>query len=305
MIEITIHKAGEADRRMLLKGGVYRMGRQDDNEIVLADKEVSRHHARFLVERDTCVVEDLGGGNGTWVGGTSVHRHVLKTGDEVEILPFLLKVRTHAKPEPRKVPVVRITEGNGVGTRIVLAGGVVTLGRGNDQDVRLDDQGASRAHATLTEREGQWFLRDLDSANGVYLNDQRVMEAPVDPGDLIAIGDSVLRFTIESEHEDEAAIDADALLDEEPTDADGPAPRYAARGVPVQPPPPPHYSPAPAAPPAYGAPPPSAAPPVALAPVAVAQAQGASNTLVRVLVVMVIGLAALLAAGAAAALIAL
>lgn len=307
MIELTIRKPGEAERRVILAGGVYRMGRQEDNEILLADKEVSRHHARLLVDRDTIVVEDLGGGNGTWVSGDRVTRKVLRSGDEIEILPFMLTVRTGAKAVPRKVAVVRIVEGKGKGSRVVLEGDHVTLGRGADQDVRLDDHGASRAHATLSKRGGTWFVRDLDSSNGVLLNDQRVMEAPVETGDTITIGDTVLRFDVEAEDPSASAYDADAVLDDEPTAAEGPAPRVAARPAPPTIVPPPTYAPppaqaapAPTAVPAYA---PPAPPPVQTAPVQTAPRplqpapQGAGMTPLIVLGVLFLAVAFLMTVG--------
>jgi pSer/pThr/pTyr-binding forkhead associated (FHA) protein len=271
MIELTIRKSGEADRKVLLKGGAYTMGRAEGNDIVLDDREVSRRHARLLVDRDGIVVEDLGSGNGTYVGGRAVQARPLRDGDVVDIEPFSLMIRLDARREPRKVPTLVVTEGAQVGRRFPLDGDTIALGRGDDQDVRLDDSGASRAHALLLRKRGAWHVRDLDSANGVFLNGQRVGEAPVELGDVIEIGTTALRLDELPEPTQPASGgDIDLYLEDGPTDVGEPfatQPSRAVRHVPAPPPAPePAYAPLPV--PAPHAVAPVVAPPAPVAPVA-------------------------------------
>ncbi|MBN2449602.1 MAG: FHA domain-containing protein, partial [Lentisphaeria bacterium] len=69
------------------------------------------------------------------------------------------------------------------------------LGRGRDADIILDDPGLSRAHAVLIQDDtGAWTIRDNGSSNGTYLNGQRVEQALLRPNDLLAVGQSRLRF---------------------------------------------------------------------------------------------------------------
>jgi pSer/pThr/pTyr-binding forkhead associated (FHA) protein len=62
------------------------MGRQHDCTIVLADPNVSRHHAEVRPAGDGFAVHDLGSTNGTLVNGTKIAGpHQLVDGDEVRL----------------------------------------------------------------------------------------------------------------------------------------------------------------------------------------------------------------------------
>ncbi|HSN76786.1 MAG TPA: FHA domain-containing protein [Anaerolineae bacterium] len=78
---------------------------------------------------------------------------------------------------------------------VALAEADVTVGRATTNDIVLSDAKASRAHAQLVYGDAQWTLVDLGSANGTLLNGQPVLErTPLQPGDVISVGDSALRF---------------------------------------------------------------------------------------------------------------
>jgi hypothetical protein len=60
-----------------------RVGRADDNDLVLADPEVSRHHARLEPDGQGWRMIDLGSTNGTWVNGVRLNAATIAAGDEV------------------------------------------------------------------------------------------------------------------------------------------------------------------------------------------------------------------------------
>lgn len=66
-----------------LDSGVVTVGRADDNDLVVPDPEVSRHHARLVLGAAGWVVSDLGSTNGTWVNGEAVERAPVAPGDVV------------------------------------------------------------------------------------------------------------------------------------------------------------------------------------------------------------------------------
>lgn len=76
-----------------------------------------------------------------------------------------------------------------------LSGGL-EIGRAEACTVRLDDTYASQHHAKLSSRDGGWYLEDLGSTNGTFLNDRRVA-APVEvhAGDVVKIGKTVLELS--------------------------------------------------------------------------------------------------------------
>ncbi|HYV39315.1 MAG TPA: FHA domain-containing protein [Gemmataceae bacterium] len=70
------------------------------------------------------------------------------------------------------------------------------IGRGADCDLRLGGSAISRHHCLLRIRPGEVTLADLGSANGTFVNDQRIRsQTTVNHGDVIGVGDQ--RFMLE------------------------------------------------------------------------------------------------------------
>jgi pSer/pThr/pTyr-binding forkhead associated (FHA) protein len=61
------------------------IGRLPDNDLVIDRQSVSRHHARVERRGDSFMIQDLNSGNGTWVGGARIDRHLLADGDAIRI----------------------------------------------------------------------------------------------------------------------------------------------------------------------------------------------------------------------------
>ena len=88
-----------------------------------------------------------------------------------------------------------VTGGALTGTRISLDGRPILIGRADDSTLVLDDDYASTRHARLSLSGGDWFLEDLGSTNGTYL-DRAKVTAPirVPPGTPIRIGKTVIEL---------------------------------------------------------------------------------------------------------------
>ncbi len=70
----------------------------------------------------------------------------------------------------------------------------ITLGRHVDNTIVLSDSKVSRFHAEIMMQGGRWVIRDLGSANGTYVNGQRIGNVRVlQSGDVIGLGDTLLR----------------------------------------------------------------------------------------------------------------
>ena len=68
---------------------------------------------------------------------------------------------------------------------------VTAIGRNRDNHVTIDDPFASANHAVIVWRENSWWVEDLDSHNGTYLNGERLDgPRPLAAGDRIAIGET-------------------------------------------------------------------------------------------------------------------
>jgi two-component system NtrC family sensor kinase len=72
----------------------------------------------------------------------------------------------------------------------------LTIGRDQTNLLSLDDTQASRRHARLEFNNGVWFVTDLNSANGVFVNGERVRRQALSHGDQIQIGQTMLVFQI-------------------------------------------------------------------------------------------------------------
>ena len=83
-----------------------------------------------------------------------------------------------------------IEDDEGKQTALPLAHEEYGLGRGESNAIRLTDRNISRTHAILKKTGAAWFLKDLQSYNGTFVNGVRVVgEQALGTGDLIQIGD--------------------------------------------------------------------------------------------------------------------
>ncbi len=85
-----------------------------------------------------------------------------------------------------------VMEGNDKGQSYPLVPGGVTLGRGEQNGVPLNDPGVSTVHAQVVLEGNQWFLRDLGSRNGCYVNNQKVTQQPLNNKDIIVLGNTMM-----------------------------------------------------------------------------------------------------------------
>jgi len=79
------------------------------------------------------------------------------------------------------------------GRTIQIHDGLI-IGRGSDCGIRLSDRTASRQHAHVRRANGAWFLQDLSSGRGTFVNGRRIQATRLNNGDQIVIGSSTLVF---------------------------------------------------------------------------------------------------------------
>ena len=83
---------------------------------------------------------------------------------------------------------LRVTRPNGPTKVHTFTTAPIRFGRGEENDVVLDDVSVSRRHAEIYERSDRLFLRDLKSLNGIRLNGELTIDSEIVPGDVITIG---------------------------------------------------------------------------------------------------------------------
>jgi hypothetical protein len=81
-----------------------------------------------------------------------------------------------------------------VGESFPLESERMTIGRRPESDIFLDDVTVSRDHALLVRRNGEYYLDDLGSLNGTYVNRRRIESQRLSDGDELQIGKFKLTF---------------------------------------------------------------------------------------------------------------
>ena len=104
------------------------------------------------------------------------------------------------------MPLLRITEGFGVGFAIELGERKVTIGRDPSNQVQIGDPKASRVHVSIHKEDGDFVLTDLGSSNGTWNDDGRIERKILHDHEIFRIGSTYLRLEEEAnepETEDE------------------------------------------------------------------------------------------------------
>lgn len=95
-----------------------------------------------------------------------------------------------------KAPViVYMRDADGKKTASKKLKGAIQIGRDEACDLRPDDTFLSQFHAKFFPRDGTWYVEDLGSTNGTYLNQQRITgTVEVHAGDIVRIGTTTLEL---------------------------------------------------------------------------------------------------------------
>ncbi len=106
---------------------------------------------------------------------------------------------------PQNVKLIMFRE-DGSQREFVLLPGATTIGRKEDCTIRIPLAVISRRHAEVFVDDDGTIIRDLGAANGTFLNNRRVTEEDVEPGDQIVIGPVVFTVQINGEPPDHEII---------------------------------------------------------------------------------------------------
>ena len=96
-----------------------------------------------------------------------------------------------------KTAILTVVSGPAKGLVHNLKNARVILGR-EGANIALNDQEISRHHCLIEVRENHANLKDLDSTNGTFFEEERVRAAMLQDGSEFRIGNSVIRFTLTS-----------------------------------------------------------------------------------------------------------
>ena len=98
-----------------------------------------------------------------------------------------------SRPSRRMPKELVVTDASG--TRTIPLKDSITMGRAATCDLALADTYVSNMHARIFMKDGAWWLEDLGSTNGTYMNRAKVaVPTPVGPGDQIRLGKATLEL---------------------------------------------------------------------------------------------------------------
>ncbi len=222
MRRLIVTRTGERLLALPLGDRPLRIGRDPTGDVVLEGARISRHHATLHPAADGAPRLEPHGRlpvrlNGTPLTGPAT----LADGDHVAIGPYELVLAEgagghQAAAEPTRVadaPTEVITLDRTarrlvvqrpilvVGSehrRFPIARRLVRIGKGPENDLVVADPYASVAHCVITQLGNRFFVRDLHSTNGTWVDDRQVVEAELAPGSTLRVGRTRLAFESET-----------------------------------------------------------------------------------------------------------
>jgi membrane fusion protein (multidrug efflux system) len=217
MIVVTVNQPNSEPETSRFDLDRIRIGREEDNDLVLESDSCSRYHAEILFGRGLYKVVDLNSTNGISVNGQPVQEQLIANGDSIEIGVYTLAVSIPQvetpkttmmqtiDAEPTSEPAAAVSVlylnrifGKGGDRSLKIADGVeYVIGRAPGCDVVVDDSQCSGRHAAIMLRGERCSVRDLDSANGTFVNSEQVKRAEVRAGDRLRCGRT--EFTVSDE----------------------------------------------------------------------------------------------------------
>jgi phosphoserine phosphatase RsbU/P len=145
----------------------FRIGRHEENHLVLRDGRTSRQHAQIVFDGSRYILEDVGSRHGLFVNGRRIKRHTLENSDKIE---FGVPDSYHLIFSPEASELTRLVESTEVITPAALAGSnlgklkaVLEIGRTLQSSYSMDDvlnAVLDAALATTGADRGFLFLKD-------------------------------------------------------------------------------------------------------------------------------------------------
>lgn len=212
--EFVASRDGQFLCRVPLAPGASVVGRGADCDVVVPAESVSPRHVRIRVQGREVYIEDLGSTSGTYLNGQRVLSQTLWVPEDsltladvdVQLVQHLTKT-TASSRIPSAHLVMQPSRGSLFGhehetrspTLFHVVSSPVAIGRtsGDGVDIRIEDTSVSRRHARLVcdPEEGGWWIEDLGSSGGTFVNGVRVNRCLLKGGETIRLGSVDFKFT--------------------------------------------------------------------------------------------------------------
>jgi pSer/pThr/pTyr-binding forkhead associated (FHA) protein len=192
---------GPAGQRVRLDRPITIVGSKSHAHLRIISPQVSGSHAILLNLGNNIYVRDLMSRTGVLVNERPVSEARLKFGDVVRFGDVRFRftdsnLLRQPLSEQRAAPGELRINGKRP-TRIDSL--LFVIGRKTPADLVLEGEEVSKAHAVLYEHDGQRMIRDLESRDGTFVNDEKIRSAVLQDGDVVRIGGIKLQYALQAE----------------------------------------------------------------------------------------------------------
>lgn len=218
-----------------------RVGRSEDNEVCLAQRNISREHALLVAEPEAhrLVVHDLNSYTGIKLNGKRIfERCHLSLGDYLEIGGYVISLemdgvegrqegsrlgqaplRVEIEPLPPEHHAKLVVVSNNLAGREFYLNRVeMLIGREqSENDLVINHRSISRNHAKIVWKNNEFTIFDLSSANGVLIGGSPFGAARLVKGSIIQMGHVKLRYVAPGEDYTFSPVDVEVTALDEPS----------------------------------------------------------------------------------------
>ena len=218
--KLILSKPDGAHQEFILNKPLVTLGRATTNDIVLAERRVSRNHAEVTCNDSGIALKDLGSSNGVLVNGQRVKEANIQAGDSFEISGFTLQYLAPTEDVHEEATMVNseseleqtlhqmtvpislnetslprlVVHAPDKTWEILLLDDSYSIGRTTGNDLILEYPKTSRNHAVVERKGRDFILRDLNSTNGTRVDGDRIEQHRLQNGDTFEVGPTQIVF---------------------------------------------------------------------------------------------------------------
>ncbi len=187
-VSLTIRRGPKAGHAYTFHGDEITIGSGRNNDLIILDNDVSTEHCRLVRLDDDYEIEDLESRYGTFVNGQPAPRGwLLKSGTLIELgasvtLEFAVVNEEPEGPDEDELnsPVLVLVKEAVIKDAFLLQSPAISMGRAvNGNDIVIQSSDISRHHLKLELHDDTYYVQDLGSRNGTFVNGKPVEGTPV------------------------------------------------------------------------------------------------------------------------------